>query len=140
MNIHITPHLSIPVTELRFRTSRSGGPGGQNVNKLETRVELLFDVRNSPSLPEDQRAVLLRGLASRLDDAGVLRIVSQQSRSQWRNKELAVAKLVETLRITLKPKKKRFRTKPTGASTEKRLTEKKRRSEIKRVRRSVNDE
>jgi ribosome-associated protein len=86
----VTQSLKIPITELQFRTSRSGGPGGQNVNKLETRVELLFDVANSPFIPEHLRRRLLSNLSSKLDSLGVLRVVAQDSRSQWNNKQFAI--------------------------------------------------
>jgi ribosome-associated protein len=132
--VHVTANLTIPAGELRFRTSRSGGPGGQNVNKLETKVELLFDIAHSPSLTDRQKQILLSNLKSRLDAEGVLRIVSQESRSQWKNKEVAIEKLAELLRRALRPRKKRIKTAPTRASKERRVRQKKRIAEKKAMR------
>lgn len=130
----VTPSLGIPLSELRFRTSRSGGPGGQNVNKLETRVELVFNVIESSSLNEDQKRNLLEHLASRIDGAGVLHLSSQKSRSQWENKQLVIEKFVAILRAALKVRKKRVRTSPTASSKERRVQEKKRHSHKKSLR------
>jgi ribosome-associated protein len=125
-DLYITNELSIPKSELEFRTSRSGGPGGQNVNKLETKVELLFDVVHSPSLTERQREIVLSNLKSKLEADGILRIVSQESRSQWKNKQEAIEKFAEVLRRALRVKKKRIKTMPTLASKEERVRRKKR--------------
>jgi ribosome-associated protein len=130
----ITDALSIPRSELVFRFARSGGRGGQNVNKVETKVELLFDVEHSPSLSEAQRSTIRERLRARIDPEGLLRVVSQQSRSQWQNREIAELKLVELLKNALKPRKKRVRTKVPTAAKEKRLGEKRRRGERKRTR------
>ncbi len=132
--LHIDKFLKIPVTELHFRTARSRGPGGQNVNKLETRVELLFDVKNSTSLTEKQRGTILSVLESKMDQEGVLRIVSQESRSQWQNKQRAIEKFVRLLQKALTAKRERVATQPASSSKEKRLKEKKIRAEIKRMR------
>jgi ribosome-associated protein len=133
--IIISSHLRIPLSELLFQFSRSGGKGGQNVNKVETKVELLFDVRHSASLTVDDRSKLLHQLGSRLDGEGILHIVSQESRSQWANREQAVAKFAEILRSALKPVKKRTKTKLPASAKRKRLEHKKRRGEIKKMRR-----
>ena len=133
--LKISETLHIPLSELEFRSSRSGGPGGQNVNKLETRIELLFDVARSPSLTDEQRNVLMSNLRSKLDTDGVLRVVSQESRSQWQNKRLAVEKFVLLLRKALKPQRKRVATKPSRSAKEKRLKLKKIRGERKKLRR-----
>jgi len=133
--IEITKSLLIPMSEVRFRTSRSGGPGGQNVNKLETRVELEFDVRSSPNLSDHQRARILDGLASRIDSSGILRIVSSESRSQWKNKQQAIEKFAKLLRKALVPRKKRIRTRPSKGSRERRLQSKKLHGEKKKLRR-----
>jgi len=133
----ISPSLKIPIAELQFRTSRSGGPGGQNVNKLETRVELLFDVARSPSLSEHLRQRLLNYLAHQLDSSGVLRIVAQDSRSQWKNKQLAIEKFTAILKSAMIVRKKRISTKPTKTARESRLRSKKVRSETKRLRKIV---
>lgn len=136
-NLDITNNLTIPLSELTFRSSRSGGPGGQNVNKLETRIELLFDVARSPSLTADQRELILKHLHSKIDAEGILRIVSQESRSQWKNKQDAVNKFVLLLRGALKPRKKRVATKPSKTSKAKRIEGKKIRGETKRTRGKV---
>lgn len=136
-NLFISNNLIIPLSELRFRSSRSGGPGGQNVNKLETRIELLFDVAHSSSLTADQRELILKHLHSKIDGDGILRIVSQESRSQWKNKQDAINKFVLLLRGALKPRKKRVATKPSKTSKAKRVEAKKMRGETKRSRGKV---
>jgi len=136
-HIVITHSFKIPFTELQFRTSRSGGPGGQNVNKLETRVELLFDIAKSPCIPEHLRQRLLSNLSFKLDSLGVLRVVVQESRSQWKNKQLAIERLALLLKSALKVHKKRISTKPTKTAREDRLRMKKVRGETKRLRKVV---
>lgn len=130
----ITGSVRVPVSELEFRTSRSSGPGGQNVNKLETRVELLFDVAHSPSLNGEQRERVLLNLGSRIDDTGMLHISSQRSRSQWENKQITIEKLVSLLRDALKIRKKRIKTAPTRSSNETRVRRKKKHSQKKKLR------
>ena len=132
--IPINEALSLPMAELQFRFTTGGGPGGQHVNKTATRVTLLFDVAGSPSLDEATRARLLDRLATRLDRRGVLHIDVQESRSQWQNRELALARLAETIRIALIPRKKRVATKPSRGSKEERYRVKKKRGEVKRNR------
>src|SRR5213075_3478003 len=127
----ISERIRIPLSELVFQFSRSGGKGGQNVNKVETKVELIFDVRYSPSLTLDDRSILLHRLGTRLDGEGRLHIISQESRSQWANREQAVVKFVGILQAALKPVKKRTKTKIPPSSKRKRLEHKKRRGEIK---------
>ena len=131
----ITSRLSIPMSEIEFRTSRSSGPGGQNVNKLETRVELLYDVERSSSLTDEQRDLLFSRLKSNIDKEGVLRVVSQESRSQWKNKQEAIEKFVRILQLALRRQKKRTKTSPTLVSKEKRIQEKKRTGEKEKMRR-----
>ena len=126
----ITKEVSVPLSELQFRFSRSGGHGGQNVNKVETRVELLFDVARSPSFTETQRETILQHLHSRLDEKGTLRIIAQKSRNQWRNRQDAVERFITLIQKALVPKKIRRATKASIASKEKRLDAKKRRSKI----------
>ena len=130
----ITSRLSIPYSELEFRFSRSGGPGGQHVNRTATRVEVLFNVATSPSLDEDERARILDRLAGRIDGDGILRVVAQSERSQLRNRRDAVQRLQTLLRQALHiPKRRRGSRVPTWAK-ERRLLAKRRRSETKRGR------
>ncbi|MGD0590213.1 MAG: alternative ribosome rescue aminoacyl-tRNA hydrolase ArfB [Bacteroidota bacterium] len=136
-HVVVTHSLKIPLAELQFRTSRSGGPGGQNVNKLETRVELLFDVARSPCIPERLRQRLLRNLSFKLDSLGVLRVVAQDSRSQWKNKQFTIERLAALLKSALKVRKKRISTKPTKTAREDRLRMKKVRGETKRLRKVI---
>ena len=114
-----------------FQTSRSSGPGGQNVNKVNSRVELRFDVLKSCLLSEVQKAVLLTKLATRITSEGILILVSQEERSQLKNKELVVNRFYQLLRDALKPVRKRRKTRPTRASVEKRLQSKKQQAERK---------
>ncbi|HEY6952583.1 MAG TPA: alternative ribosome rescue aminoacyl-tRNA hydrolase ArfB [Bacteroidota bacterium] len=132
----VTPVVRIPSSEITFRTSRSGGPGGQNVNKLETRVEALFDVRHTRSLTEHQRSAVLEYLKNRIDSAGLLRVVAQESRSQSQNKEKAVERLTELLRKALQPRKLRLKTRPTRSAVKSRIQAKRHLSEKKRNRKS----
>lgn len=120
--------------ELRFRTSRSSGSGGQHVNKVETRVELLFDVEGSNLLFEKQKKLIRRRLKSRINKEGILIIANQESRSQARNKEAAIAQFDELIKKALRPPKKRKKVKRLTAHPEKRLRNKKRRSEKKALR------
>ena len=133
--IRVTPQLLIPRSEISFRSSRSGGPGGQNVNKVESRVELIFDVTNSPSLTDQQRSSISAALKNRMDSNGILHLTSQRSRSQWENREIVVAEFSRLLKVAVKPGKKRIHTHPTKAGREKRLKQKKVISEKKRTRR-----
>ncbi len=132
--LQITPTIAIADSELVERFVRSSGPGGQNVNKVSTAVELRFDVANSPSLPEALRARLLARRDRRLTDDGVLVISAQRFRTQDRNREDARERLAEIVRAALHVPKKRVATKPTRASKERRLTGKKERSGIKKAR------
>src|SRR5208337_1771946 len=100
--IEITDQVSIPEEELRFTASLSSGPGGQNVNKVSSRITLWFDVVNSPSLSPEQKELIQSRLATRIGKNGVLRVISQQTRSQLENKELAIERFAELLRDELK--------------------------------------
>ena len=135
--VRITDTVSIPMSELHFRFARSSGPGGQHVNRSATQVELLFDVANSPSLNETQRRRVLRKLKSRIDKEGVLHLVSQETRSQLRNREEVVERFQELMRDALRVPKRRLPTRPTRAARERRLATKRRRGETKRGRRPV---
>jgi ribosome-associated protein len=137
--LHINHQVHIPLSELSFRFSRSSGPGGQHVQKSSTRVELLFDVANSPSLTDAQKARVQRRLSSHVDSLGVLHLISQSERSQWRNRQEALERFQTLMREALKRRKHRKATRPTAASRERRLRQKRRRSEIKRSRGKVRD-
>jgi len=131
--IQVDDRLAIPEDELAFATSRSGGPGGQNVNKLETRVTVRFDLA-SPSLDDEQRARLRERLAGRISRAGVLQVTSQRHRTQAANREAATARLVELLREALAAREPRRPTRPGRAARARRLQDKRRRSRRKRER------
>ncbi len=137
--LQINHTTSIPPSELRFRFSRSSGPGGQHVQKTSTRVELLFDVANSPSLTDAQRARVLDRLSGYIDSAGVLHLFSQSARSQLRNREEVVERFQVLMRHALRLRKRRRPTRPSAASRERRLRKKRERSELKRWRGRVQD-
>ena len=126
--IPITEALSLPLAELVFRFTTGGGPGGQHVNKTATRVTLLFDVARSPGLDEATRARLLDRLANRLDRRGVLHIDVQDSRSQWQNRELAIARLQSLLANALAEQAERRPTRPSRRARQERLDAKSRHS------------
>jgi ribosome-associated protein len=132
--LQISPTLAIPDDELVERFVRSSGPGGQNVNKVATAVELRFDVVHSPSLPEPVRARLLARRDRRLTDEGVLVLSAQRFRTQDRNREDARERLAALIAAVLVPPKKRVATKPTKGSKERRLGAKRERATVKRQR------
>ena len=138
--IYINERLSIPRGELEFRATRSGGPGGQHVNTSSTRIELVWNVAGSPSLWEDERVRLLEKLAHRLDSEGSIRVVAQGQRSQLQNREAAEERLAQLVARALIVPKQRKATRPTRASREKRLEQKRRRGAVKRERRRRDDE
>jgi ribosome-associated protein len=132
--IEITNQLSIPENELRFTASLSGGPGGQNVNKVSSRVTLWFDVVSSSSLSPEQKDLVMRHLATRIGKDGVLRVISQQTRSQLENRELAVERFVELLREALRQVPIRKKTRVSKGAKLRRLEEKKQHSIQKQAR------
>ena len=132
--LEITPRLSIPDAELVERFVRSSGPGGQNVNKVATAVELRFDIANSPSLPEALRERLLARRDRRITDEGVLVISAQRFRTQERNRQDARERVAACIAAGLQVAAPRVATRPTRASKERRLSGKRERGTIKRDR------
>jgi ribosome-associated protein len=130
-SIPVTPTLAIPASEIELRFSRSSGPGGQHAQRSETRVEAVFDVEASATLTPAQKARVV-ARAGR-----VLRAVAQDERSQWRNRELAIERVVEALRQALRVERRRVPTAPPPAARDRRLEEKRRRGEVKRLRRTT---
>jgi ribosome-associated protein len=128
-SISVTQSVAIPLEEIDLRVSRSSGPGGQHAQTSETRVEAVFDVEASAALSNAQK----RRVISRLGP--VVRAIAQDERSQLRNRELALERLAERLREALRVQRRRVPTKPTAAAHERRLEEKRRRGETKRLRR-----
>ena len=129
----MTRSVLLPLTEIELRFSRSSGPGGQHANTAETRVEAILDVEASSALTDVQKKRVVAKAGP------TLRAVAQDERSQWRNRELAVERLVEQLREALKVQRRRIATKPTRASRERHLESKKRRSTTKQLRRRPPD-
>lgn len=134
MKIPITSNIAIDDSEIREEFVRASGPGGQNVNKVATAVQLYFDVVHSPSLPEDIRARLIRMAGRRINHEGVLVVDARRFRTQEQNRQDAIERLVALIRGAAQKPKARRRTKPTLASRERRLEGKRRKSEIKKMR------
>jgi ribosome-associated protein len=132
--IAVSDELFIPKSELTYRATRAGGPGGQHVNTSSTRVELMWDVAGSPSLTDQQRRRILTKLANRVSQEGVLQLTDAGTRSQHRNREAVTERLRELLAQALVVQKPRRKTKPSRASRERRLQTKKKRGEVKRLR------
>jgi ribosome-associated protein len=131
--IRVTRSVTVPRAEIELRFSRSSGPGGQHAQKSDTRVEARFDVLASQALTDVQkRRVVARA-------GPVLRAVAQDERSQWRNRELATERLVDALREALRTRRRRVPTKPTAQARERRLEDKRRRGQVKRLRRAPDD-
>jgi ribosome-associated protein len=139
-SLEVAFDLRLPLAELEFRASRSGGPGGQHVNTSSTRVELWWDVANSPTLSDEQRRRLLDRLATRLDGNGRLRVVAGGTRSQLRNREEATERLRQMVAEALMVTKARKRTRPSRAAKAGRLEDKRRRAAVKRDRKPPRQE
>src|SRR4051812_992520 len=135
--IHVAPGIDLDENELLFDFVRSSGPGGQNVNKVATAVQLRFDAAHSSALPEDVRARLVKLAGQRMTDEGVLIIDARSTRSQARNREAAVEQLIELIRKAAIPPKSRRKTRPTASSKQKRLEHKAQHSHTKSLRRPV---
>ncbi len=139
-DLRVTRSLTIPGDELELTFTTSGGPGGQHANRSSTRVVLGWNVAESRALGERQRQQIRTHLRRRIDNSGMLRVASDRYRSQLRNRADAMHRLSDLVAEALRPTKKRVATAPTNASKERRLREKKRRSELKRARRLRNDD
>lgn len=138
-DIPIVPGLTIPGSEIRFETSRSSGPGGQHVNKVESRVAVLFDVHSSTALSAEQKGLIRSHLSTRMSKRGILRVVAQKHRSQAANRKEVIERFAGLLRDALEPATPRRTTKVPGMEKRRRLEDKKRRSEVKQKRRSPVD-
>ena len=137
--LNITAAIAIPRSELQYRATRAGGPGGQHVNTSSTRIELLWDLTNSRAVDDAQREQIRTRLAARLDAEGMVRVVASDRRSQQQNRQAADERLAALVKHALHVPKKRRPTKPTKAAKERRLSEKKRHSDKKRLRRREDD-
>ncbi len=121
--------------EITYKTSRSGGAGGQHVNKVSSKVELIFDVQNSSSLTPEQKELVFKKIPGRVDNNGVLHLFCDETRSQYKNKNIVFERLIELLTKALKPTKKRKQTKPSKKDIQNRLDNKKKLSDKKSDRR-----
>ena len=132
------PSLSEILPSIRFKTSRSGGSGGQNVNKVATKVELLFDLDSTSIFTEEEKTIIREKLASRFQADGFLQVISQETRSQLENKEIALKKLMDLLQDSLKERKKRKKTKPSKKANQARLDSKRKQS-LKKINRKISE-
>lgn len=133
--IAVTPRISLDASELEFRFVRASGPGGQNVNKVSSAVELRFDAARSKSLPEDVRVRLLRLAGSRATAEGLILIDARVHRQQWRNRQEAVERLLDLIRRAAVPRAPRIATRPGVAAQQRRVSEKRVQGERKQARR-----
>jgi ribosome-associated protein len=138
--IQITPTIALDENEIQISYIRSSGPGGQNVNKVATAAQLRFDVAHSPSLPPEVRARLLKLAGKSITKEGWLVIDARRFRTQERNRQDAIDRLVEWIRAATHERKPRRATKPSGAAKRRRLESKRKRSEIKRLRKPPSSE
>ena len=138
--IFVNDNLQIPLSEVQFRYARSSGPGGQHVNRSESQVTLLWDVRHSTCLSQTQRHRIEKALAGRIDKAGVLHLTSGARRSQLQNKQAVIERLILLLRAAVRRRKRRIPTRPGAAAREKRLQRKQRHAAKKRLRRKPETE
>jgi len=134
--IRVCDDIYIPENELKFVASGPGGPGGQHANHVNTRITLLFDVKRSQSLSDEQKQTICDALSSRINRDGILRISCRESRSQWANREAATGRLVRLLKDALKTRRPRKKTRIPARARQRRLDAKKRRSAIKKERSS----
>ena len=139
-DLAIDPRLTIPASELSWQASRSSGPGGQHVNTADTRIQVRWSVRDSAVLSDFQRSRLLVALATRLTGEGEIILASDAHRSQRRNREDVAQRLAQLVREALVPPKPRKKTRPTKASRQRRLQDKKRRSQVKKGRGQPDDD
>lgn len=140
MTIYINDNINLDESELQFEFIHASGPGGQNVNKLASAVQLRFDVLHSPSLPDDIRLRIIKKAGRRINNQGVLVIEARIYRSQEQNKREALRRLVEIVQGAIQPPKARYKTKPTLASRQRRLDAKRKRSQVKFQRRKYHND
>lgn len=130
------PDFQILIQELTFKTSRSGGKGGQHVNKVSSKVELIWNINQTAACDEHQKQLLLQKLANRIDKEGLLHIVADDDRSQYKNKEIAIKRLLKLIKESLIEEKPRKPTKPSKAAVHKRLESKKKQA-LKKINRNI---